>query len=442
MNLLIGLLVSIIYILLLLNDFKKGVILISTTIQFLAYLGTGIPGLKIYTLLALFSLIIFFTKRTVKIIKYKSSKNKDESYPKQLLYSSVFMSLCFLVSNHYAYEKQTALVIINIITLLIFPFILWSAISSREYFIFTIKCIVVFMTIAVITSIPELLLRKNYFTTIIQYLFTVEDFIIDAKGIRFGLKRLNSIFAYFSVFGTISCFSFFILFHLKYKYQDSYFSQKKTISVLCAVLPFLAFATGSRAIIVGLFAILASCIFTKNFIRNKIFSRILFYFIVLSPIIIYILVIIIDSIINSDTSKQVVGSSSEMRVLQTEICVPYFLQSPIWGNGRLYIWNVVAPDNPMLLGAESIWFSLLIDYGIMGGISFLFLLISSGIVLYKEKKSFILLPISYFLITLVSPDVGIQYNIYLTFVIIILKCKQFSKCTDITKAYLNPNNNI
>lgn len=141
---------------------------------------------------------------------------------------------------------------------------------------------------------------------------------------------------------------------------------------------------------------------------------------------------VIDSIINSDTSKYAQGSTSDLRMLQWAICLPYFLESPLWGNGRMFIWDVVAKENPMLLGAESIWFSILVDYGIFGGIAFLSLLLVTGRLLFKVKKAFVFFPVSYFLITLVSPDSGIQYNVYLTFVILLLKSNYFAKEDKVT----------
>lgn len=428
MNLLLGLFVVTIFLLFFIKDYRKGIILTATTIQFLAYLGTGIPGVKISTFLMLFSVVVFFSKKILqnlnpKIVSFEGETN----YPKSFIFASCVFIFSFLISDYFAIEKQTPTIVTNIVTMFIFPYVLWKTITTSAYLKYAIKCLIVLLIISLIVSIPELLFRQNYFTSLMLSGFISEDFVIDATSVRFGLKRLNSIFSYFSVFGTISCFSFALLFNIKYRYKYLYDNFPKAISILCLATPFFAFATGSRAIFLGLFTILAMCLCDRSFLKHKSFKKIFLVFIAVLPLVLYIVTIVMDSIINSDTSQHAKGSSSELRMSQLAICLPYFLASPIWGNGRLYIWNTVAVENPDILGAESIWFSILVDYGILGGISFLLLLIATGGYLYRIKKSFIFLPISYFMITLVSPDVGIQYNIYLTFVILLIKSDFFQK---------------
>lgn len=70
-----------------------------------------------------------------------------------------------------------------------------------------------------------------------------------------------------------------------------------------------------------------------------------------------------------------VGSSSGMRLEQWGSILWAFEQNELWGNGSSYLWNVATQNNYEILGAESIWFSLLIDYGIMGGLMFIFLVL-------------------------------------------------------------------
>ena len=430
---LLGLLVVVLFLCFFIKDYRKGIILAAMTIQFLAYLGTGIPGVKISTLLMLISIAIYLFKKTIKQINPRIVSFQGEAdYPKSLIIVSLLFITSFLISDYNAENRQTAIVITNILTMFFFPYVFWKSISSMEYLRYAIKCLIVLFTISFIIAIPELLFRHNYYIDVIGNLFLLEDFVIDAHTVRFGIKRLNSIFSYLSVLGTISCFAFFLFFNLKYRYTYLYDKYKVSINCLCLILPFMAFATGSRAIFLGLFAIFLSCVCDRCFFKHKSFKKLLLIFIVVSPIVLYIVAMVIDSIINSDTSKYAQGSTSDLRMLQWAICLPYFLESPLWGNGRMFIWDVVAKENPMLLGAESIWFSILVDYGIFGGIAFLSLLLVTGRLLFKVKKAFVFFPVSYFLITLVSPDSGIQYNVYLTFVILLLKSNYFAKEDKVT----------
>ena len=135
---------------------------------------------------------------------------------------------------------------------------------------------------------------------------------------------------------------------------------------------------------------------------------------------------VLDSIINSNTSKYAGGSSSELREMQWEICLPYFLDSPFVGNGRMFIWDTVKEANYGLLGAESIWFSILVDYGLLGAFAFLFMIFACSKHLYAYNFRLICLPISYLLIVSLSPDMGVTYNTVLSFTVLILRMFQFS----------------
>jgi hypothetical protein len=288
------------------------------------------------------------------------------------------------------------------------------------------------MIIAGIFSIPEQLLKVNIFSIFVTKTFLIEDFILDLSlynvgyGFRYGFKRANSIFSYFTVFGFVSCYSFYLFFNLKYRYYKLYKKNGYALDILCMISLFCAFLTGSRAIILALGAILISVLLTKKFIKSSFFVILTFLCLVFSPVLVNFFGMVLESIISSNTSKAgAEGSSAAMRINQLAVCWPYFMKSPLWGNGRMYIWEQVAPYHPGLLGAESIWFSLLVDYGIMGCISFIFLLITASIALFAQNKLFVCMPVAYLCIASLSPDTGIQFNMFLTFVIIILKCERY-----------------
>ena len=76
-----------------------------------------------------------------------------------------------------------------------------------------------------------------------------------------------------------------------------------------------------------------------------------------------------NSIINSNDAQM--GSSTDMRDMQTEIAFYYFLQSPIWGNGVSFLFDYVALIDENILGGESVWYSLLVERGLIGVIAYL-----------------------------------------------------------------------
>ena len=147
--------------------------------------------------------------------------------------------------------------------------------------------------------------------------------------------------------------------------------------------------------------------------------------VVFLPLLTTILYQMIDSMVNSSTSEYARGSSLKMRTWQWKICYPYFMDSPIVGNGRMFIWDVVKKAHSKLLGAESIWFSILVDYGLLGASAFLYLIYACARHLKRCNFRLICLPIGYLLILSLSPDQGITYNVLISFTVLIIRMFQF-----------------
>ena len=84
-----------------------------------------------------------------------------------------------------------------------------------------------------------------------------------------------------------------------------------------------------------------------------------------------------------------------------------------------------------ILGAESIWFSLLIDYGIMGGLMFIFLVLVCCFLIYKCQKTAVLFPVIYFVFLSLSAPIDENINILMTFVVIFLRMDYWSRDSEL-----------
>lgn len=404
----LSIIVFVVFLFVLVTSYKKGVIAVAMIIQPLTYLGSGIGETNMYYLLSAFALMLIFQIRGFSFFC---------DYPRLLLWPTMLMAISYLITNTLCEHPNTITILANIVTQFIFPIVLWNVIDHPKYVKYALRLLVAFSCVVVLVMIPELLFKHNYFTDIVLACFKTADFVIDAHTIRFGLKRTNSIFSYFSTMGVYCYLATYVIWLMITMMND----KPKKIVWLLFLLPFAAFATGSRAIFLGLFCI-AVGLFTKDEImKTKAFKWIAAVCILLFPLVISYLGDIVLSMVDSDSSESARGSSAAGRLMQWECCLPSFLQSPVWGNGRMYIWNEVAPEHPLLLGAESIWFSLLVDYGMMGAITYTIMIVCSMILLKRYNKRLAFLPLGYFLILSLSPDVGIQYNLLLTFVIILVK---------------------
>lgn len=100
---------------------------------------------------------------------------------------------------------------------------------------------------------------------------------------------------------------------------------------------------------------------------------------------------IYDAIV--DTEK-VGGSNTEMRDTQLELA-QYFMQQSYWvGNGLSYSFEYVANYFEAMAGAESLWFPLMIDQGMIGIITYIIYIFSCARFIIKSKQT----PILFFLI--------------------------------------------
>ena len=406
-----GILVSIIFMIYALIDYKKAVILVAMIIQTQPHLGTGIPGLRIFPLLVVYLVFLFFVKE-----RRKRHFNIQPPYPKSLVLVSVVFSLCMLFTEYYTHNGNYALVIVNCITYFILPYLLYKCLDGEKKLKYLLKVCIVFYTLAVIVAVSDQLLHHNYFYDMMESLFSFDMFSVDSTEIRYGIKRSSSIFAQGGHAGLFCMYAFLIFFYNKYYFNSTY--KKRITNYMICFLPLVAFLSGSRAIYLGLAFVFMSLPIRQFFKRKSTY------------IIIVILILgglcslsyfsdIIDSMINSDKGG---GSTAEMRQWQWDICMKYFDQSPWWGNGRMYIWNVVKPANPLLLGAESIWFSLIVDNGIIGCVNFVLLTtVSSLTLMVKTNKSLFFMPLAYFAIMCFSTQLGMEYNVLLTFIVIMIR---------------------
>lgn len=405
-----GLLTTLFYCLLLIVDYKKGVLFSAFTIQFLAYLGCGIPGFKVFLVVVALSIVL---------LPFHYNKLSKQPYPKVLVFSFILFALSYFLSEYFSKLKgNTMLVIANLCSNFVFPFIVFKCIDTERDLKRAVRYLYYLMFFACSYSVFEALIGHNYILDLISSNYIMEDFIYDVSEKRFGLKRCNSIFSYFTTYGVPCVLSFAVFYALNYKYKG--LTRHKHMGMLLILLLFGALATGSRAVLLGIGLTLLLLLFQKQFLLSRKSSLIILLTLFLLPGIIYYIGVLADSMINANTSK-VGGSTIDLRMRQWEISWDYAKDSLWFGNGRMYIWEVVKPKHYELAGAESIWFSIFVDYGVLGAIAFLYLIYACVRVLRRINWRYTCIPLSYLLILSLSPDTGVQYNVLITFTILLYK---------------------
>jgi hypothetical protein len=406
-----GLVVAVLLVLWSLYDFRKSVMFSAIIIQAMPHWGTGIEGLRVFPLMALFYSFVYFFFH-----QWRKSYHDLRAYPMFLMMSSLFVSFCYIISDYFAEKSNFQMIAINLITYFYFPFVFFKCLGKRGSLAFLIRIMKVFFFISASYCVFEQISRSNPYYDFMETVIKYDSWTCNSMEIRYGLKRCSSIFGQMWHMGTFSLYAFLCFFYLKYYFNDG---RGKVFSFLIFLLPMSVLFSGTRSIYAG--ALLVFLCIPFGFIVKKKSTYIV---IVLSIIVVFLTyplwIQIIDSM--SGHGSSVGGSSTDLRMDQLDICTFYFQQSPIWGNGRMYIWDTVKFDNPDLLGAESIWFSLIVDYGIMGCISFLFFIISFSWGLMKYTlKNLVFFPLSYLAIASLSAMEGLEFNVPITYGIILLE---------------------
>lgn len=388
--------------------YKKTVLFCASTLVFMPNLASGITGVKLMFLVNILHVFLFFVFR-----KYKSTSLE---YPKVIAIPCIFASLGYLISDRLGESKNLPIIIVHIINYFVYPYIIWKLVVDRRDVVYMFKTMSVFFLIAGFYAIIELVMGHNYFNDIAGNLGITEGISglgDDDAGERFGILKCSSIFPYSSSMGMMCAFMFSLVLLVK-TYKINIIERR--LGLLFVLMPICVLLSGTRSQLIVLVLCVLPYMFIKDFRKTRQYK-----YIIISTLVILIflgpyVVLLINSIIDSNNAD--LGSSSDMRLNQFEICLYYVLTAPYFGHGRNYIWEYVKPDNPKLYGAESVWFQLMVDYGIIGCATYLFIILGAFYYLYKKNKRLCYIPIAYIVGKTLSFVIGAEIYNMLIFLIV------------------------
>lgn len=388
--------------------YKKAVFLCASSLLFMPNLVSGIPGVKMLYIICIFQIVLFYFKGY--------NKRASERYPRVLLIPSILTFIGYLFSNYFGISKNLPIILVNCLCYFYYPYIVWYLLDSKESVRLFLKYLVSFFLIVAVYALIELAIGRNVVAEFFMSQGITEN-LSSVEDARFGLLRCNSILPYSSALGMLSALVFFILLNVK---ALTIKQDNVKVNILLLLLPFCVLLSGTRSQF-GVFAIcLIPIFFWKEFLRTTTAKILLIVGIVVLIMFSGLFDEIVSSIFYSDNS-QVEGSSVKLRQTQLAICLKYYAQNPIFGNGRNYIWEYVRPHNPMLMGAESVWFQLMVDYGIVGCINYLLVILGSIITLYKKSIVLCFLPIAFLFGKTISIVIGVELSTLLIFTILLFK---------------------
>lgn len=368
----LGLIIFSIFSIGLLKDYGKWLCI---TIIWLPFLGSIILwGQNVATFIGCFACVLFFINKRKKSIKGQ--------FP--LTISLLLIISANLVTNYFASEKHTPTMISGLLNGCLFIVLFYYIFIEDKYRllpIFLRNC-VLFSAIVGFYSVYETLTGSN---PIMETLFNngwlnYDKLITD---VRFGMKRSQSIFTMHTTNGAVATEMFVLMLG---GILSGCIKKVKINYLILASLLFTVFACGARSAIIAL----VICSFTYLNIQVLNFKRLLG--VTLIVIVAYIaLGSYFDAIINSFLNTESVGGSNkDMRQIQLELALMFFQESPIYGNGIAYCGTHVMGVYKEMAGAESMWFPIMIDTGLLGVIGYTLFFVSNIRYCIKEKKPYLI----------------------------------------------------
>lgn len=385
-------------------DFKKTVLCLAPL--HLLLVMTDFPGVpaSLFEVTAAALWVIFFIKAPFSSFK---------SIAKFPFLPCIAISLMSIVGTNYLISPHWPTSMLRFNASYLFPILIWMNIDEKKDLKLILNAFLVFSTFMGLYVLFEVAAGTNPY---ILYLIRTKlgnVNVLNYTEIRFGFKRCQG----FLSTPASSGFVFGLVLMVTY-FTESIVPFLKKWGVFfwggCFVASLLS---GTRSVIA------ASCVSWAGIFFDQV-KKADYFLIKIAAIMVgaffggnYILEIA-DSFVNTNA---VAGSNTDMRMEQLAISLYYWMQSPIWGNGAGFIWSFVKDVDSEILGAESVWFQLLVDYGIMGVIAYVVCILNVGYVLFKRNWKWFFLPLAFALGKTLSSILGIEISFLFILSIILIK---------------------
>lgn len=388
-------------------NFKNAIYITSVILVLQTHLLSGIPGVRLFYIVALFQMLLF-------ILNGEWIKSKNTHYPWLLILPCVFATLGYLYSSYRGICKPYGEIIVSSLCTFAYPILLYKEIRTKHDLRSFFNVFFIFWLVVGIYTIIELFTNTNIYSILVDQAGAAKGFYggVEEK-VRYGIRRCNSLFVFCSTLGMTSAFTFFIILYLRIN-KISF--NKDIENILLFLMPICVFLCGTRSQFMVLAICLIPFVLTGKTYRTKI-SKVLTMIGVLA---FFLFTNYWNQIFSSMLDNNLSGGSSlDMREGQLEICLFYIRNSPLWGWGKGFIIEYVMPYNPALYGAESIWFRQIVDYGYVGCVTYLSMCMAAFIWVWKYDKRFVFIPIAFVFGKTVSIVLGVEISfLYVTCIIL------------------------
>lgn len=346
----------------------------------------GIPLLTVEMFMTLIYVIVFFSKGA----QYQFAHMK---FPYKLAF--FFLFICWLLSSMFAIAgfKAELSNLIKIITEdILLVWLMWEMLETKEDFRFLYKCITVMIFISCVYGLIEYIIKSNPLTLYEATL--IHDDTRSFVGLYTNMDRgyrIKSIFEH-SIGAGIN-WSMYAVFTL-WIWENGDYDSRKGFSKLSMITAFMCIPciilTKMRS---PLLFLAISCLGLVDFKKKRFYSLV-----VISAIAVIVLIPLLTenanmmkSFFDKNAQAEVGGSSIETRLTQFTAALNVIKISPIFGLGNKFASVLSKSVYVMLYGMESIWLLVIVQYGIIGVIVYLFYMVYSLFyipVSYNKKMIF------------------------------------------------------
>lgn len=322
------------------------------------------------------------------IYNYKKLGRQGEngSFPFKVGFIATLLSI--LVSS--MFNKVNTMYVVNYLVTMMFPFFVWKLYQPSEKINkFIITNVVIYVVVLSLIGYNEAVTLYNPLNVWKKGL-GVETGIQGEEYIRFGVYRAQSLTIWCSAYGVACGLGMVFLLNYWLKRYDKLRFAHYAVILMCIASVFIC---GTRSVIL-MTAIAVLSIMDKYKFK---FQNVLLVVIVLIIADIYLPEYfnkVIDSFVNSDEAG---GSSVEMRESQMYAAMYFYSQSPLIGQGVGYMAEALL-KSAELLGGESILYSLLIERGALGIVSFILLFVEGALVLFRSGQKWLIFLLAAFFI--------------------------------------------
>ena len=390
-------------------DFRKTIAILAPFHLILALIPFQKMPVSAFEIVAFMALCFYLVKRPFSQWRY---------LVKNPFNVGIVLTLISIVGTNYFIEPHWPTSTLRFMSAFIYPMILWNCIDEKPIYRLTVMATVAFALVMSLYILVEVSLGTNpVVQTVLANKWVNEDLVIDYQEIRFGFKRCQGFLAtpagsglFLGLFGVaLYCVSACLE------------EKKKYTAILVGLFLFCSMLSGTRSVIAAT-AIAMLIIVRKEFFNTKFFLLKLILIMGVIAVAGSFFLEIVNSFVDSN---KVQGSSADMRMEQLFVTLIYWARSPIWGNGNGFVWTFVKEVDADIAGAESVWFQVLLDQGLVGVVAYLGVCINAMVAVFRKVKIWMLVPLGFLVGKTLSSVLGIELSLMFVLTIILLKYHEF-----------------